>query len=100
MDLLDPRDKQPLQAPRFQARYRYRCHERRCGGHEQGLLDWEFVALQRHLAGRSDEEARVLLEARFLTMMFDEGRDPAFYVGNQAKRAHVFSVLGVYYPQR
>jgi hypothetical protein len=31
-------------------------------------------------------------------MMCDPRRDTAFYVGNQAKRAHVFSVLGVYYP--
>ncbi|MFD0748190.1 hypothetical protein ACFQ1L_45290 [Phytohabitans flavus] len=100
MDLLDPRDKRPLQAPRFQARYHYRCYEPGCKGHEQGLLDWEFVALQRHLAGWPDPEIRAQLEARFLTTMFDASRDPAFYVGNQAKRAHVFSVLGVYYPQR
>jgi hypothetical protein len=27
-------------------------------------------------------------------------REIAFYVGNQAKRPRVFSVLGVYYPKR
>lgn len=33
-------------------------------------------------------------------MMCDPRRNVAFYVGNQAKRTHVFSVLGVYYPER
>jgi hypothetical protein len=99
-DLLDPRPKRPLQAPRFNAKYRYRCAERTCPGHAQGILDWELVTLQRHLAGRSDDEVREQLRAKFLTMMCAPHRDTAFFVGNQAKRVHVFSVLGVYYPER
>jgi len=61
--------RQPLQAPRFRAAYRYRCHESGCNTHEQGLLDWEFVALQRRLTAYSDEDARRQLENRFLTTM-------------------------------
>jgi hypothetical protein len=45
-------------------------------------------------------ELRRVLEDKFLMMMCDRRRDVAFYVGNQAKRVHVFSVLGVYYPER
>jgi hypothetical protein len=67
--LFGSRDRTPLEAPRLRGSYRYRCHSPGCGGHRQGLLEWE-------------------------------SRDVAFYVGNQAKRPHVFSVLGVYYPQR
>lgn len=100
LDLLDPRDKKPLEPPRFRARYKYRCHESACKGHEQGVLDWEFVMLQRQLAGRPDSEVCKELEKKFLTMMCDPKRDVAFFVGNQAKRVHVFSVLGVYYPER
>ena len=99
-DLFNPRRKQPLQPPRFKARYRYRCHDAACRGHEQGLLDWEFVMLQRQLAGSSDSYMRAELEAKYLGMMCEQRRDVAFFVGNQAKRAHVFSVLGVYYPDR
>jgi len=40
------------------------------------------------------------LRGRFLDMMCAANRDVAFFVGNQAKRVNVFSVLGVYYPQR
>jgi hypothetical protein len=100
LDLLDSRDRTPLEPPRFKGMYRYRCHDARCGGHQQGMLDWEFVAFQRRLGDVSDEEAYRLIEDQFLRRLCGADRDAAFYVGNQAKRAHVFSVLGVYYPKR
>ena len=100
LDMLNNQDRTPLEAPRFKASYRYRCYEPGCRGHDQGLLDWEFVALQRRLTGLSDEETCRQLRARFLTMMCNPRHDLAFYVGNQAKRVRVFSVLGVYYPGR
>ncbi len=94
------RDRTPLQAPRVRAAYRYRCGDPRCQGHRQGLIDWEFVALQRRLAHLSDEELFRAVRIKFLDELCAPGRDVAFYVGNQAKRAHVFSVLGVYWPPR
>lgn len=100
LDLLDGSSRTPLEAPRFKGSYRYRCHDPRCGGHDQGLLDWEFVAFQRNLGDLTDDEARRAIEDKFLSQMCSADRDVAFYVGNQAKRAHVFSVLGVYYPKR
>jgi len=98
--LFAERDRTPLQAPRFQAHYRYRCHDQGCKGHRQGLLDWEFVALQRRLAHLDSDRAGEQLRKKFLDMMCAPDRSPAFYVGNQAKRPHVFSVVGVYYPHR
>lgn len=98
-ELFGERDRTPLEAPRFRGSYRYRCWDLACRGHEQGILDWEFVALQRRFAYLSDVELCGMLEQRFLTMMCDSTRSTAFYVGNQAKRPHVFSVLGVYYPK-
>ncbi len=100
LDLFDERDRTPLEAPRFKAWYRYVCHEPGCKGHEQGLIDWEFVALQRRLSHLPDTEARQHLTDRFLGAMCGPDRATAFFVGNQAKRVHVFSVLGVYYPKR
>lgn len=99
-ELFDRKDKIALQPPQFRARYHYHCHQAGCKGHEQGILDWEFVMLQRQLAGRSDADIKEELASKFLTMMCDPKRDAAFFVGNQAKRVHVFSVLGVYYPER
>jgi hypothetical protein len=100
LELFATQDRTPLEAPRFRAAYRYRCHDPRCGGHRQGVLDWELVALQRRLAGLPDRQACRAIETRFLDEMCAANRDVAFYVGNQAKRPHVFSVLGVYCPRR
>ena len=99
-DLFDMRAKTALQPPRFRGKYLYHCHQAGCKGHEQGILDWEFVMLQRQLMGESDSYIRAELESKFLTVMCNPKRDIAFYVGNQAKRVHVFSVLGVCYPER
>lgn len=88
----------PLQAPRFHARFRYRCPTTGCNGHRQGLLDWELAALQYRFANADDAELEAIIRQKFLDEKVKPGRDLAFYVGNQAKREHVFSVLGVYNP--
>jgi hypothetical protein len=102
LDLLseDRAPKTPLEAPRFRGTYHYLCGEPTCRGHKQGVLDWEFVALQRTLSYLDDESLVRELRTKFLDMMCSPDKDTAFYVGNQAKRAHVFSVLGVYYPKK
>ena len=64
----DAQDKTPLVAPRFRGFYTWRCGDAACRTHEQSIIDWELVALQRHLWNRSDEEMRAALRQRF----FDE----------------------------
>jgi hypothetical protein len=98
LDMFSSVDKTALEAPRFKARYFWRCSDLACKGHKQGLLDWEFVALQRHFVGLTDVEAVGKLRSRFLDGICASGNDLAFYVGNQAKHHNVFSVLGAYYP--
>ncbi len=101
LDLFDTQERIPLEAPRFKGFYHYRCHDTQCGGHRQGMLDWEFVAFQRkRLVGLPAGKARQVLIDKFLGELCGPDRDVAFYVGNQAKRPHVFSVLGVYWPKR
>jgi hypothetical protein len=100
LDLFGTQDRTPLQAPRFKAAYRYRCHEPGCGGHRQGVIDWELVAFQRKLGRLSDSELCNAIRDKFLGELCGPAREVAFYVGNQAKRTHVFSVLGVYWPPR
>jgi hypothetical protein len=97
---LDNTARPALQAPRFQGWYLYRCHDRGCRGHRQGIQDWEFVALQRTLKDYDDAALRQALRTMFLDTKCGADRDVAFYVGNQAKRHHVFGVVGVYCPKR
>jgi hypothetical protein len=99
-DLFGNTDRSALEAPRYSGSYRYLCHDDACPGHQQGILDWEFVALQRHLHDHDDSATREALTQKFLAQMCGTDREIAFYVGNQAKRPRVFSVLGVYYPKR
>lgn len=100
LDLFVGQRRTPLEAPRMRAFYHYRCADRGCRGHRQGLLDWELVAFQRRHSGSSDAALADAIQAKFLHELCGPARDVAFYVGNQAKRAHVFSVLGVYWPPR
>ena len=99
LDLLGE-DRSPLEPPRFRGWYRYRCSSSGCGGHRQGLIDWEFVAHQRHLDKLPDGEAMAALRQRWLHEICRPENDVLFYVGNQAKRRHVFSTLGAVYPRR
>ena len=89
-----------LQAPRFRAWYRYRCHTVSCRTHRQGIYDWELVALQRRFRHYGDQELVQLIQEKFLDMMCAADRDPIFFVGNQQARPQGFIILGVAYPQR
>lgn len=93
--------RRPLEAPRLRGYYLWRCDGCSSSGHHrQGILDWEFVALQRNIGDVSDTELMERVRAKFLTEMFSPVRESSVYVGNQAKRPHVFSVLGVFWPKR
>lgn len=96
----ESQDRTPLEAPRFKGYYRWRCGDSGCRTHEQSIIDWEFVALQRRLSDRSDKEAKEALCRRYLDEICSPQNDVAFYVGNQAKRTQTFSILGVYYPRK
>ena len=89
-----------LEAPRFKGWYRYHCTAATCGGHRQGIYDWEWVALQRRLSNRDDTTAMAELRNKFFTMMCAPARDLIFFVGNQAKHQQSFMVLGAFYPRR
>lgn len=92
--------KTALEAPRFKGWYRYLCQAPGCRQHRQGIYDWEWVALQRTLAGCSDEEMRTALIGKFLTEMCAPSKDLVFFVGNQLKWQQGFMVLGVFWPPR
>ncbi len=79
-------------------RYRYRCRDRSCPGHEQSIIDWEIVQLYRQV--KLSDEWRELIRARWLGQLCDPSRDTAFFVGNQHQYPRVFMILGVWWPPR
>ncbi|MFH8251494.1 hypothetical protein ACH3VR_14070 [Microbacterium sp. B2969] len=101
LDLFGSPTKPPaLRAPRLKLRYRYRCQEAGCPGHQGQNLDWELTAFQNRHARVPMPRLREMVEDRFGRMMFDPKRSTAFYMGNfeAAIKRSRFSVLGTYYP--
>lgn len=100
LDLFDEAEKTPLDAPAYRGHFHWTCWNESCRGHVMGVIDWEFVAQQRHLRRRPDAEIRRELRQRWFKEVCAPDRDVAFYVGNQAKRSQTFSILGVWWPKR
>lgn len=89
-----------LKEPEFKVRYRYRCADTSCSGHQGRILDWELTSLQNRLRHRG-EDVKVGVTEKFLAQMFAPKRQTGFYMGNfeLAARRGKFSVLGVYWPR-
>lgn len=76
-------------------RYHYRCAAPYCAGHEQTIVDWEVVALWRHVRHRPDW--RDAMQHRFEREMW-HGTDAVLFVGNMEQRPWNFLVLGIFWP--
>lgn len=89
-----------LKEPAFKVRYRYRCSDHRCPGHQGRILDWELTSLQNRLRHRG-EDIKAGVTEKFLEQMFAPDRSAGFYMGNfeLAARRGKFSILGVYWPR-
>lgn len=77
-------------------RYRYHCLEPDCGGHAQTIIDWEAVALWRHVRQKNDW--RELMRSKFEDQLWADGRATELFVGNQEQHPQSFLVLGVFWP--
>ena len=78
---------------RFQ--YEFRCSAPTCNGHTQTIVDWEALALWRHV-GR-EENWREQMRVKFEETLW-QGRDTVLFVGNQEQYPISFLVLGVFWP--
>ncbi|MBF6214230.1 hypothetical protein IU433_11605 [Nocardia puris] len=88
----------PLEPMPYEVRYRYRCAATTCSGHTQKVLDWELGEAGRQWKrAYGDAEAKLKIEQKWGDEMCDPSRDLHFYLGNQARRHHTFSILGTWY---
>jgi hypothetical protein len=78
---------------RFQ--YDFRCSAQRCTGHTQTIVDWEALALWRHI--RHGPDWREQMRVKFEETLW-RGRDSVLFVGNQEQHPTSFLVLGVFWP--
>lgn len=96
-------DDQSASKPDFEVvpwrfRYTYRCLAPSCGGHSQTIVDWEAVALWRHV--RQQHDWRDKMRAKFVDELWAPTRDSVLFVGNMEQRPWNFLVLGVFWPPK
>jgi hypothetical protein len=92
----DPNDRKPdFEVVPWRFRYEFRCLAPGCKGHMQTIVDWEVLALWRHVRRRADW--RDQLRLKFEETLW-HGRDSVLLVGNQEQHPISFLVLGVFWP--
>lgn len=93
-------DNPPASRPDFEVvpwrfQYRYRCAKPGCSTHTQTIVDWEVVALWRHVRNRQNWQE--LMRVKFEDEMWF-GRSAVLFVGNQEQYPTSFLVLGIFWP--
>lgn len=86
----------------YKWRYKYRCSDPDCQGHEQQLIDWEAGAFYRNVIRRSGvTDPDAVLEGmrrKFVGQLCGADRDTHFFTGNMAAHQGSFIILGVFWP--
>ncbi len=92
----DPAESRPdFEVVPWRFSYRYRCGRTDCRSHTQTIVDWEVVALWRHVRHRANWQE--LMRKKFEQEMW-HGKAAALFVGNQEQHPASFLVLGVFWP--
>lgn len=100
MDLFE-QDLRQLEWVPLEFRYRFRCADEQCTGHDMGLKDWEAGESFREFLRQYGRQAvRDRLRDRWFVRMFAPDRAVHFFVGNIAARPKTFMLLGLFYPRR
>ncbi|MCP9987133.1 hypothetical protein LUX01_10975 [Streptomyces sudanensis] len=85
----------------FEFRYRFRCADGACTGHDMGLKDWEAGESYRKYRRIYGEQAVLdKLRERWFDRMVTPDRAVHCFVGNIAARPHTFMLLSLFSPQR
>lgn len=97
-DIIHP-DHRPLEWVPFEFRYRFRCQDQDCAGHDMGLHDWEAgQSWRRFRRTYPADRLKDVLHDRWWTKMITPGRATHFFVGNIAARPKTFMLLGLFQP--
>lgn len=87
-----------LQPVPYRIRFKYKCQEEGCRGHEQELIDWELGAAGLYWPRQYGKDTAAKIEEKWSEMTDASKKDVHFYVGNQHQRRQSFSVCGLWSP--
>lgn len=84
----------------YRLRYKYRCVEPTCQGHEQSIIDWKLG--QAWLGWTQyDEKQRIeMVRRKWMDELCGANRDTSFFVSSMHAHPKSFLVLGVFWPPR
>ncbi len=86
----------------IKAKFKYRCTDSKCAGHDQSLIDWELGALHRRLRGEGDSRATIHRKIRetFFDQYCGDSVDTRFITGSMLRHPGSFLILGLVHPKR
>lgn len=97
--LIGPDMKDLAKVP-YEFRYKYRCSDPKCKGHDQMIEDWEtgilFLKELKRLS--SEKKAIESVHEKFYKQICAPNRDTYFFVGTILKRG-CWVILGTFYPK-
>ncbi len=100
LDLFE-QDLRPLEWVPLEFRYRFRCSDTACPGHNMALKDWEAgESYRKFLRKYGEDRVKEKLRERWSDRMFASDRAVHFFVGNIAAHPKTFMLLGLFYPER
>ncbi len=100
-DRAGDRRRPTLEPMPVKAKFRYRCSDASCAGHNQSLIDWELGQLFRSLRQQGDDEetCRRKVREKFLGYCSQQ-YDIRFMTGSMLSKPKSFLVLGLVHPKR
>lgn len=94
-------DTSPLEILPYRFKYKFRCSDPGCRGHDMTIVDWEvgqaFRSFRRHYG---ETEGLAKMRSKFLDDMCGSRKDTIFFTGNTFLNQNVFLILGVFWPPR
>jgi hypothetical protein len=87
-----------LQPIPYRIKFKYRCAEPGCRGHDQELIDWELGVAGLMWPRRYGADTAAKIEEKWSENVDSTRKDVHFYVGNQHQRRQSFSVCGIWHP--
>jgi hypothetical protein len=100
-DRAGDRRRAKLEPMPVKAKFRYRCADASCPGHNQSLIDWELGQLFRSLRQKGDDEetCRRKVREKFLGYCSEE-YDVRFITGSMLSKPKSFLIHGLVHPKR
>jgi hypothetical protein len=82
----------------FRFRYRFRCNERDCNGHDLTCTDWEMSQSYRRWRRQYGDDWKRAFRERYEASM--QRRDTHFYVGTIHTNPGSWIIVGLFYPAK